>query len=44
MQTLESRVASTEQSTLSNEKRGDLSQTMIQDMLDKLEQRVLNID
>lgn len=44
LQTLESRLANTEQSTLANEKRGDLSQNMVQELLERLESKVLSLD
>lgn len=44
IQTLESRLANTEQSTFANEKRGDLSQNMINDLLERLESKVLHLD
>jgi hypothetical protein len=44
LQVLEGRLASTESSTLANEKRGDLSQNIVNDMLEKLESKVLQVD
>ena len=44
LQVLEGRLASTENSTMANEKRGDFSQNIINDMLEKLETKVLQVD
>lgn len=44
IQTLETRLANTESSSLANEKRGDLSQNIINDMMEKLESKILQID
>ena len=44
IQTLESRLASTEQNTVTNEKRGDISQSMLNEIIEKLESKLLNME
>lgn len=44
IQTLEARLASAEQTTMVSEKRGDISQNMLNDVIEKLEGKLLNIE
>ena len=44
LQVLEGRLAQTESTTIAQEKRGDLSQNIVSDMLEKLESKVLQVD
>ena len=41
---MEARLQNTESSTMANEKRGDMSQNMINDLLERLEGEVLHLD
>jgi hypothetical protein len=41
---LEGRLQNTESTTIAQEKRGDLSQNIINDMLEKLESKILQLD
>ena len=41
---MEARLAGTEQASLSIEKRGDVSQTMLNDVIEKLESKLLNVE
>lgn len=44
IQAMEARLQNTESSTLANEKRGDMSQNMINDLLERMESKVLHLD
>lgn len=41
---MEGRLQNTESTTIAQEKRGDLSQNIINDMLEKLESKILQLD
>ena len=44
IQTLESRIQSTEQTTAITEKRGDINQNMVNELVEKLESKILNLE
>mmetsp|Transcript_2287 Transcript_2287/g.2231 ORF Transcript_2287/g.2231 Transcript_2287/m.2231 type:complete len:189 (+) Transcript_2287:513-1079(+) len=44
IQTLEARLASSEQNSVQFEKKGDITQTMVNDIIEKLEGKVMNIE
>lgn len=44
IQTLEARLSSTEQNTISNERRGDLGQNMMNEVVERLESKLLNVE